>query len=218
MKYITGLLAAACMMMASCDDKLDYTPLGMSTLDTVSDLETLLNQPWYIFNGATSLEVLANNTYPEKYKKVEAMLTNKNTISYALLACDESVDRADLSTDDNIYDKLYGYIQYPNVIIAKAPEADGDGKLRSEIIAESRVLRAWFHFLAVNIYAKQYDESTAATDGGVAYVDNINAQELKEKRTVAYVYQRILEDCADEVIAAVPQRTGKTTWVQAAGR
>ena len=212
MKYITGLLAAACMMMASCDDKLDYTPLGMSTLDTVSDLETLLNQPWYIFNGATSLEVLANNTYPEKYKKVEAMLTNKNTISYALLACDESVDRADLSTDDNIYDKLYGYIQYPNVIIAKAPEADGDGKLRSEIIAESRVLRAWFHFLAVNIYAKQYDESTAATDGGVAYVDNINAQELKEKRTVAYVYQRILEDCADEVIAAVPQRTGKTTW------
>ena len=211
MKKITGILAA-CMLFVACDDKLDFTPLGMSTLNTVSDLETLLNQPWYVYNGATQLEILANNTYPEKYKKVEGMLTNRNTTDYALLACDESLDRAELSTSDYVYDKLYEYIQYPNVVISKAPDASGSDKLRSEIIAESRILRAWLHFLAVNIYAKQYDETTAATDGGVAYVDNINAQELKEKRTVAYVYQRILEDCADEVIAAVPQRTGATTW------
>ena len=49
-KKIIGLFAAA-LMFTACDDKLDFTPLGMSTLDTVSDLETLLNQPWYVYNG-----------------------------------------------------------------------------------------------------------------------------------------------------------------------
>ena len=212
-KKIIGLFAAA-LMFTACDDKLDFTPLGMSTLDTVSDLETLLNQPWYVYNGAVDLEVLANNTYPDQYKQVEAMLTKKNTINYALLACDESVNRADLTIGDYgfRYNKLYEYIQIPNIIISKAPEASGDDALRQRIIAESHVLRAWFHFLLVNIYAGQYDEAKAAQMGGIAYVDNTNAQEQKVKQSVAYVYDRMLQDCSEENIAAMSQKSLASPW------
>lgn len=213
MKKIIGFMLVA-MMSVSCDSKLDITPSDKTTLDTVSDLETLLNQPWCISTGATDLEVLSNNTYPNNYKTVEAMLTNKNTVSYALLACDESVKRAPL-TIGNLgfrYDQLYKYIQYANIIISKAPDAAGDEKLRQRIIAEAHVLRAWLHFLLVNIYAGQYDESTAENEGGVPYVDNTNAQELKVKRSVAYVYEQMLKDCSDEYIAAMPQKRVENPW------
>ena len=41
---ILALLASALMLCTACDDKLDIVPLGKTTLDTVDDLETLLNQ------------------------------------------------------------------------------------------------------------------------------------------------------------------------------
>ena len=133
MKKIIGFMLVA-MMSVSCDSKLDITPSDKTTLDTVSDLETLLNQPWCISTGATDLEVLSNNTYPTNYKTVEAMLTNKNTVNYALLACDESVKRAPLTIGDLgfRYNQLYKYIQYANIIISKAPDASQQQKMKAE--------------------------------------------------------------------------------------
>lgn len=205
MKKILTILSLALILMG-CDSKLDIVPLGKSTLSTVNDLECLLNQPYMIYGGATDLETLANNTYPAKWKSVAQMLKQKNSISYALLACDESVKRDDLTPDDTRYDAIYEMINYMNVIISKAPEATGDDVARRRIIAEAHILRAWYHFLAVNIYAAQYDASTASSLGGVPYVVNTNVQEEKTKRSIAEVYENILNDCSDEYIADMYQK------------
>lgn len=204
MKKILAFLAAA-LIMTGCDDKLDIVPLGKSTLSTVNDLETLLNAN-YVIGTRTKMEALVNNCYPEAWKTPAQMMANKNTITYAILTYDENVDREALTDNDLVYDRLYKYINYMNVIISKADEATGDDKQRKEIVAEAHVVRAWMHFLAANIFAAQYDEATIDQLGGIPYVDNTNAQELKEKQPLKYVYERILEDCSDDIIAAMPQK------------
>lgn len=199
MKKILSLLAALTLLTTSCDDKLDIVPLGKTTLSTVEDIETLLNQEWRIYGSEFDLDYIVGLTTPQ-WKSIGEIAQQKQELEYPYVFCDESIDRADLTETDYRYQNIYQYINYMNVVISKLPDADGDATCKPQLDAEARVLRAWLHFLLVNIYAAQYDESTAGQLGGIAYVDNTNHSEQKTKLTIAEVYDRILEDCSDEVI------------------
>lgn len=201
MKYIYTLLTVVVLLCTACDDKLDIKPLGKTTLDTVDDLETLLNQLPRLTqdDNFNDFEILCNNSYV-KWKSMAECISNPNSILYALFTCDETVDRADLTSSSQRYTKLYSNINYMNVVISKMPEATGDPGKKAQLIAEARVLRAWYHFLLVNMYARQYDAATADDMGGIPYVDNTNVGEEKTKRTLAEVYERLLNDCSDDVL------------------
>ena len=188
------------LFASSCDDKLDIVPKGQSTLDNIDDLETLLNQQ-FVVGYVNHLEGVANSILPATWETPTQTLAAPNTLNYAIMTGDENVDRAARATDDSRYERFYKYINYMNVVISKAPESSGTDSKKQRVIAEARVLRGWFHFLLVNIYARQYDAATAESLGGVAYVDNTNVNEQKTKLSIAQVYERILEDCSDEVIA-----------------
>ena len=203
-KIFHTLLLAAALCCTACDDKLDIVPLGETTLDTVDDLETLLNQVPQLYMEDNEFEILCNNMYC-KWEGLPEYLSNPNSIIYALVTYDETVDRANLVTSSSMYENLYQSINYMNVVISKAPDAEGDDAKRRQIIAEAHVLRAWYHFLLVNMYAKQYDESTAGQLGGIPYVDNTDVSEQKTKRAVAEVYECILADCSEEVLADLVQ-------------
>lgn len=191
--------------LGACDSKLDIVPKGQSTLDSVDDIETLLNTSYTIY-GCSDLETVAGNTFPDRWKTPDMILADRNSIEYALMTGDESVDRVSLATEDRRYNWMYTAINYMNVVTSKAGKAKGDEKRKAELIAEARVKRAWMHFLAVNMFAEQYDAATASEKGGVAYVDNTDVQETKRKLSVAEVYEKILDDCSDQVIAALPQK------------
>ena len=148
------------LFASSCDDKLDIVPKGQSTLDNIDDLETLLNQQ-FIVSEVSQLDGVANSILPDTWKTPTQILAAPNTLNYAIMTGDENVDRAALATDDYRYESLYKYINYMNVVISKAPESAGTDSKKQRIIAEARVLRGWFHFLLVNIYARQYDAATA---------------------------------------------------------
>lgn len=206
MKKITILLTSLlCLMFSSCESKLDIIPLGETTLDNLDDLESLLNQTPMLYQyNENCFEMLCNNMYA-KWEGLPELLANRNSLEYAWIAYDETVDRANLTTSDGMYEDLYSNINYMNVVISKAPAADGNDAKRRQIIAEARVLRAWYHFLLVNIHAKQYDEATAGQLGGIPYVENTDVGEQKTKLTLAQVYEHILEDCSDEVLADLVQ-------------
>ncbi len=204
-KYILASLVAVAAL-SSCDDKLDITPKGQSTLSKVADLEMLLNNNMSLGYPTDDLGLVCNEGYGQ-LTNVPTTLASTNTVTYALTAWDESVDRAMLTLSDERYTSTYRYINYMNTIIDKAPEAEGDSERRQQIVAEAHVMRAYLHWLLVNIYARQYDASTAQTDGGIAYVSDLNLTETKEKETVAQVYEKILADCADEYIAQLPVKS-----------
>ena len=202
MKKILLTLASAAMLLTSCDDKLDIKPYGSSTLSTVDELETLLNGLPYLWSGSDyfDLEVICNNTY-RPWNGVADYIGNDNSLRYAYFTYDESIDRADLTDDDYRYNNLYQNINYMNTVISKVPGADGGtAQKNDQIVAEARVRRAWYHFLLVGMYARQYDEAEADKLGGIPYVDNTNSAEEKTKLSLKKTYERILEDCADNVL------------------
>jgi tetratricopeptide (TPR) repeat protein len=212
--YIYALVALMGLSLYSCD--LDIVPKGKSTLGTLADLELLLNKPEFDGKPCIDLGVICNECYGQ-YENVELALKTKNTLKYAYMAYDESVDRALLATKDSKYTTGYSYINYMNVILSKIDAVEGDAAEKAEIAAEAHVMRAYFHFLLVNIYAKQYNSATAENDGGIAYVTDTQLDNVKQKLTVAEVYKNILADCSDEYIAALPDKApnvirGSKAW------
>lgn len=210
MKKLTYILTSLMLLLTSCDDKLDIVPTGKTTLSSLDDLETLLEWNWN-FNATLPQETLCGNSYPTANPMLSSLLAVKTTANYAYLTGDESVDRT--VDNDYSYRMMYQHINYMNIVISKAPGATGGSSHdRKRIISEAHILRAWFHFLLVNLYAKQYDEKTAAELGGIAFVEDTNPQQLKRKLTVKEVYDKILEDCSEEHIANVRQEHVKTPF------
>lgn len=197
--YISVIAALLAVLVSSCDDKLDITPRGFSTLNTVDDIGAVLNKEWRIFDNEFYHEYPTGNIFAN-YSTPAEVFAVKNTWEYAYIFGDESVDRVALCEDDERYSEIYENIKYCNIVACKLPETEGDEYKKARFIAQARVLRAWFHFIAVNFWAAQYDEATAASTGGVAYVDNIDFGAEKTKLTVAQVYEKILGDCSDEVL------------------
>ncbi len=71
------------------------------------------------------------------------------------------------------------------------------------------MIRAYLHWLVLVIYAKQYDTpEQAAVEGGVAYVTDIDNTKVKEKLTLAECYSRILDDCGEDLLDLLPEKSG----------
>lgn len=208
MKKILIMALSAILLLGACDDKLDIVPKGQTTLSYVDDLELLLNQEYDLsVSPASDLGMICNESLGDMLANVPEMLSQPNTLNYANMTYDESVDRATLAQNDARYEAIYKYVNYMNVILDKIDDAEGDASRKPAIKAQAKVMRAYLHYLAVNIYAAQYDEATASSEGGIAYVDDTDASTQKAKLTIQEVYDKMLADCSDETIAQLPAQS-----------
>lgn len=180
-------------ILTGCEKFTEIAPKGRNLLSTASDLDLLLNDPYSGFSvvrtGALTSGIYFTNLGLLKKEPIK-------TFNYAVMFWDESIDRAALRPSCNIYEPIYSVIgKTCNPVISRADAAKGDRLLINRYKAEAYVLRAWFHYLAVNIFAKAYNPTTAANDGGVAYLlDTDLLSEPSKKYTVAEVYDLILKD------------------------
>lgn len=200
-----AMVAGASLLFGACGDYLDITPKGATTLSNLTDLEYLLNGAYT--NSAYEfpyLTLLTNEACCAKGEDPSIIISNANSLDYAYLAYDEEFDRYAFTASDNTYETYYSNINRLNIFLGRLAEVPGDEAAKARLSAEARVLRAYWHYLLVNMYAKQYDEATAETEGGVPYVTDTDVENVKEKLTVAEVYRRLLEDCSDEVLQALP--------------
>lgn len=215
-KIIYTIVIVASLALSGCEKFTDIQPKGKNLLSSAGDLDLLLNDPYSGFSVPRT-GVLTSSIY---FTNI-GLLRNEpiKTFNHALIFWDESIDRAELRPSCNIYEPIYSVIgKTCNPIIARADAATGDRLLANRYKAEAYVLRAWFHYLSVNIFAKAYDPATAATDGGVPYsLDTDPLSQPSPKYTVAEVYDLILADLdkAFELDALLdeginPQRVGKS--------
>ena len=174
MKRIKIILSTLLLLLivAACENKLDITPKGKTTLSKVSDLELLLNQEYSLEKSAAMDLGMVCNESLGLMESVPEILSLSNTINFANMTYDAGVNRAVLTQSDERYAAAYRYINYMNVILDKMPDAEGDDSRKPSLMAEARILRAYFHWLLVNIQAHQYDEKTASDTGGIPYVIN----------------------------------------------
>lgn len=163
-RIIMGCIALL-LLCTTCDNKLDIVPKGKTTLESVSDLELLLNQEWELNSSpVTDLGLICNESLGFMLS-IPNELSQNNTLNHAYLTYDEQADRAKLTNQDTRYEALYKYINYMNILLDKMPDATDDESRKAPLMAEARIFRAYFHWLLVNIYAQQYDAATAAEKG-----------------------------------------------------
>lgn len=198
----TALLSTILIMTSSCD--MDIVPNGNSTLGSAKELEYLLNNIIVSGKPAENIGVIVNECYGQEFTSVSEQVKNANSIRAVNLTYDTSTDRAALATRDNRYTAIYSNISNLNIIIGKIYGSDGDESLKKRVCGEACLLRAYMHYLAVNLYAGQYDGQNASQTGGVAYVDSYSVADTKPKLNLDEVYEKMLDDCRDEYIESLP--------------
>ncbi|MCL2416710.1 MAG: RagB/SusD family nutrient uptake outer membrane protein [Bacteroidales bacterium] len=205
-KKISRLFAiiALPLFFLGCAKFTDITPKGASLLDRVEDLELLLNHESRFGGLAQSFEpvIFVNDLLPRGVDILRLINDHEaghvNAMSI-LVTWDESIDRSTvLNSSRTTYDAFYRIIgTIANPILLKIDDATGSRERANQIKAEALVLRAYMHYLAVNLYARAYNPATAATDGGIPYMFETDYHDLTanmRKRTVREVYDFILAD------------------------
>ena len=158
-----------CLLFA-CSDFTEIDPKGKNTLSRVEDLNLLLNNEYEV--RLKTLNELINDVYPQTVNIPSLLDESIKTLGGVSLTWDEKTDRAALTNSDNKYTGLYDIIgKVANPVLLNVDGATGDSRLATQYKAEALVLRAWCHYLLVNIYAKAYDPATAATDPGIVILD-----------------------------------------------
>ena len=210
--FFTLCILTGLSLTFSCKKFTEITPKGSNILNRVSDLDLLMNFN-YSSNAATGDTLsskttaqaafsaydvgnLVNDTYAFSTNIPSIISSKQQSLNYAYTVYDENVDRKNLAVTDVKYEKLYFLINNVyNVVIGNADVATGDRTKANQLKAESLILRAYMHYLLVNLYAKAYHPATAVSDGGIPYVkeDNLTTEPNK-KSTIAEVYASIMGD------------------------
>lgn len=197
---IYAVTLSLAVVLAGCGEFTDVKPKGRNILDRVDHLDMLLN---YDFSQTPMEMMYLVNDFLPQLENIPNLIANHTaptpvkTVNSILATWDETGDRASLTVSDGIYEGIYKVIgTVANPVLNYADKASGDRAKADRLKAEAYVLRAYFHYLAVNTYAKAYNPATAATDPGVPYLfyeaDVLN--HTLRKSTVQQVYDYILDD------------------------
>ena len=188
---------AACATLVAftaCNKYLDITPKGSQLVSTTQDYYDLVAYPnrGYPVNN---FQYLVDDQYL-KESNVIGLTPNINTINFLF---QEKEDRVSQINSSSFYNQCYKYIAQWNMIISLVDESTGDSQLKTLAKAEAKMFRAFDYFHLINVYAKAYDASTAAQDGGVCIMDKYDLEAKPAKATVQQVYDFIQKDIDDAI-------------------
>ncbi len=148
-------MLAGAMMMTSCADFTEIDPKGKNLLSSTADLELLLNAE-YSVSTTDMQQVCGDVIYATSTLSTLLQPVVKTKFSI-LVGWDEAGhdnDLPELTASDSYYASCYEYIgRIANPILAKIDDASGSDTDRLAIKAEAYVVRAYFHYLAVQKFA-----------------------------------------------------------------
>lgn len=195
MNKIYATIIGLALFVSGCSDFTEIDPKGKNILNRVEDLDLLLNYEYYL-RIDNKQAILINDLYPQVTNIPNLLTESIPTLNGIYVSWNEDADRAALVDGDDTYTELYNIIgKVANPVLLNVDAATGDRTIAERLKAEALVLRGWFHYLLVNIYAKAYDPATAATDPGIVYALETDVMEVpNEKLTVQEVYEHILSD------------------------
>lgn len=198
-KYIGISACLAAIMCQSCESFTEVDQKGMNLLTKTSDLELLLNANYsgsYGDMGVVCGDVIDgwNTGYlPELSTKASK---NYNEILTLWDEAEHASRLPLLTEDDGDYERFYSVIgRIANPILQRVDAAKGSEEHKARLKAEAYTLRAYFHFLAAQKYARAYDPATAETEQCMPYLmDDWDIQIPTSQLTQKDFYGKILAD------------------------
>ncbi|GGH61532.1 tetratricopeptide (TPR) repeat protein [Filimonas zeae] len=196
------LLIAITAVVSSCKDSfLEVIPKGKQVASSVNDYELLMNSAihYQYSGGGWQVPVLLGDEiaaedieFQQAYPQTQRLFKWEAQV-YELT--DESQDIKVPLTNNYALNK----------IINEVMDAEGGTEVQKRILkAEAMATRAFNYFQLINLYAKPYNEATAATDPGfpVNTTSDITKNNFS-RGTVKEMYDFIIADLK-EAIAALP--------------
>ncbi len=195
-KFIYSLLVGVTILAVSCSDFTDVQPKGKNLLSTTDELEMLLNQPFTLRDN--DLCTLCGD-FIYALSDVPTILSQPNKTRQSILfAWDEAnIDKfAELTNSDGLYTTAYGIIgKIANPVLYRVNDAVGSDKAKKQLKGEALVLRAYYHYLLINKFAKAYNPTTANNDPGLPYVtEDWDIIVPTEKVSIKEFYDNIIND------------------------
>ena len=193
------MIAAAGLMITSCEDFTDIQPKGENLLGSTNDLELLLNTENYDGLYSNDFIIIGSNII-YNYSSVPALLSVDNKSRAALLygyfEDQTSLNSiADLTSSDGFYEACYNIVgRVANPILNQLELAKGTEAEKNELRAEALIARAYCHFLALQKYAPAYNGSNGDDPGIIYMTEDKNILESQPKNSIKECYDFCMKD------------------------
>lgn len=206
--YVLCLLCA--LVVSSCD-ALDEAPDNRTEIDSPEKVRKLLTSGYPVSVPAVICELsgdnlVDNNVVVPATHNAPFSLFNEQAYKW------ENIDN--YSTDENdtpyaVWEAYYQGIAVANHAIQSMKEMSNNPAHDRELAhswGEAHLMRAYFHFVLVNVFAEAYkDETQSANDWGIPYVSeventvNVDYSDPKYRKSVAEVYRLIEQDILEGI-------------------
>ncbi|MGN6419843.1 MAG: RagB/SusD family nutrient uptake outer membrane protein [Pseudobacter sp.] len=180
---------ALVLLAAGCSKFTDVAPKGKLIPRTVTDYEGFMNDI-----------VLADAAYLySEYMSDDLQLTDAAAASQAANRTGKSYfwDKELLKSteDDAEWNTPYNRIYYCNLVLDNIGNAtEGTEADKNRIRAEAMIHRAYYLFNLANLYGKDYQETTAATDLAVPVMLKADLEAKSTRASVKEVYDKVITD------------------------
>ena len=182
-------LAAALFSLTACNDFLDIQPVGKVMPRTGEEYRALLTEAY-----STVPADRGQCTFRSDELTMENENDQNSLDSYLDIWCWNDVGPDGTTVSFNW--RSYYYVNYiaNSVIENQNGITDATAAERNQIAGEAYMLRAYMHFLLVNLYADPYTHCDPASTPGIPLKLNSDVREVLSRNTVGEVYSSILSD------------------------
>lgn len=186
------MLLVALLGLSSCNDFLDITPTGKVIAKTGKEYRALLTYEYKYFpedRGLATLRsdevVMDNTTATDDYN------------SYFDIWAWNDTERQG-TTSSFGWRRYYHAIYIANYIIEHQDEiTEASQDEINQMVGEAYMMRAYCHFLLVNLYAAPYTHCTPSTTRGIPLSVKADVNAVLKCSSVEQVYKQVLDDIAD---------------------
>ena len=178
--------------LISCDNYLDVTPDNRTVLDSEGKVKELLTSAYPEMTYGLFCYAMSDNV-DDKGPGHKVLRSNSEGYLW------EDFSETGQDSPTAYWTSCYNAIAHANQALEFIDNVKLDGKIPTEYLpyyGEALVVRAYCHFMLVNLWGKPYDPATATSDLGVPYVTAVETTVFKDytRLSVAKVYELIEKD------------------------
>ena len=188
-------LTLSLLTLSSCNDFLDITPTGKVIAKTGEEYRALLTYEYKYF---------AKDRYMTTLRTDELLLDPKRTSATDLDAYLDlwrwKDDNPSPTTSYFTWRNYYHAIYIANYLIEHQDEiTDATTAEVEQMVGEAYMMRAYSHFLLVNLYAEPYTHCQPATTRGVPMLLEADVNAVPASSSVEAIYQQVITDVNEAV-------------------
>ena len=190
---VIGLLCCNIVaVLSSCDDFLDITPTGKVIASTGEEYRAMLTYEYKYFPNDRHMTIVRTDEL-----KLSGQTASSDLDAYLDLWLWKD-ENPSPTTSYFSWRSYYHTIYIANYILEHQDEiSDATDKVVSQLVGEAYMMRAYCHFLLVNLYAEPYTHCTPATTRGVPLMLEADVNAIPLSSSVEAVYQQVLSDIVE---------------------